>query len=134
MIKRDLRRWNTGQKAEGTGKILSEKEFNEAPTLDAILRVRRKKKNSPLGMEKGETSIKSEEKSEEKPTLLTIKQVCRLFNVTPMTIYHWVKSKEFPKIKLSGGKNPPARYDEKAVKEWSMERGQPLIHDDYLDF
>ena len=44
--------------------------------------------------------------------LLTIKQVCRMFDVTTgMTIYHWV-ARGFPKKLSTGGRNPTARYDE----------------------
>lgn len=66
--------------------------------------------------------------------LLTIKQVCRMFNVTPMSVYHWRQKLEFPTKILGGGKNPPVRFDEGCVLEWAKENQRTVVNLDYLDW
>lgn len=66
--------------------------------------------------------------------LLTTKQVCRLFDVTNMTIYHWNYKLGLPKIKLSGGKNPPVRFDEGMILAWAKHVNRAVVHADYLEW
>ena len=67
-------------------------------------------------------------------TLLTTKQVCRMFNVTGMTIYHWVNQLGLPKIRLAGGKNPPVRYDEGVVREWARLKQRTVVNEDFREW
>lgn len=66
--------------------------------------------------------------------LLTTKQVCRLFDVTNMTIYHWSKKLGLPRQHLTGGKNPPVRFDEGEVLAWAEDQHRPVAHSDYLEW
>ena len=67
-------------------------------------------------------------------TLLTMKQVGRLFGVTPMTLYHWIKKLGMPKLTLGGGKNPPVRFDEGELLEWARQMNRAVVNTDYLEW
>lgn len=64
---------------------------------------------------------------------LTVKQVCRMFDVTPMTINNWRRSKAFPYVKCGSGAKPPVRYDEGACLHWAALTATPIAFDDYLE-
>ena len=57
-----------------------------------------------------------------------------MFNVTPMSVYHWRQKLEFPTKILGGGKNPPVRFDEGCVLEWAKENQRTVVNLDYLDW
>ncbi len=63
--------------------------------------------------------------------LLTHAQVCRMFDVTSMTVYTWRKRYGFPMITLAGGKRPPVRYDEGAVLAWAKLHNKKVMKHDY---
>lgn len=62
---------------------------------------------------------------------LTTSQLCRMFEVTPMTIHTWRKSKNLPFFHLTGGKKPPVRYNEKQIKHWADAYGIEIVRNDY---
>lgn len=64
--------------------------------------------------------------------LLTHAQVCRMFDVVGMTIYHWRKNNNLPVIILEGGRRPPVRYDEGALLAWAKLYDKKVINHDYL--
>jgi hypothetical protein len=66
--------------------------------------------------------------------LLTHSQVCRMFDVTGMTVYDWRKRLNLPVIVLSGGKRPPVRYDEGVVLAWAALHGRRVEKTDYREW
>lgn len=70
----------------------------------------------------------------ENGVLLTHSQVCRMFNVTGMTVYDWRKRLNLPVIVLSGGKRPPVRYDEGVVLAWAELHGRRVEKNDYREW
>lgn len=66
--------------------------------------------------------------------LLTMKQVGRWFGVTPMTLYHWIKKLGMPRHQLSGGKNPPVRFDEGELLEWAQQMNRSPMNMDYREW
>lgn len=66
--------------------------------------------------------------------LLTHSQVCRMFDVTGMTVYDWRKRLNLPVIVLSGGKRPPVRYDEGVVLAWATLHGRRVEKNDYREW
>lgn len=71
---------------------------------------------------------------QENHTLLTHAQVCRMFDVTSMTVYTWRKRYGLPVVTLTGGKRPPVRYDEGAVLAWAQLHHKKVMKHDYQDF
>lgn len=70
----------------------------------------------------------------ENGVLLTHNQICRMFDVTGMTIYQWRKRYNLPVVVLSGGRRPPVRYDEGVVKAWAQLHGKKIMKHDYLEW
>lgn len=66
--------------------------------------------------------------------LLTHGQVCRMFDVTGMTVYDWRKRLNLPVIVLSGGKRPPVRYDEGVVLAWAELHSRKIVKNDYREW
>lgn len=66
--------------------------------------------------------------------MLTMKQVCRLFDVTMMTVYHWVRKRGLPRHVLDTSRNPPVRYDEGEVLAWAAANGRAVVHADYREW
>jgi hypothetical protein len=66
--------------------------------------------------------------------LLTHSQICRMFDVTGMTVYDWRKRLNLPVIVLSGGKRPPVRYDEGVVLAWAALHGRRVEKNDYREW
>ena len=61
-------------------------------------------------------------------TLITIRQVCRMFDITTMTVYHWVRKLGLPKQVMNGGRNPPVRYDEGQLLAWGKAVGKSVVN------
>jgi len=70
----------------------------------------------------------------ENGVLLTHAQVCRMFDVTSMTVYQWRKRFNLPVVILSGGKRPPVRYDEGVAKAWAALYNKKIMRNDYLEW
>ncbi len=70
----------------------------------------------------------------ENGVLLTHNQVCRMFDVTGMTVYQWRKRFNLPVVVLTGGRRPPVRYDEGVVKAWAQLYGRKIMKNDYLEW
>lgn len=70
----------------------------------------------------------------ENGVLLTHNQICRMFDVTGMTVYQWRKRYNLPVVVLAGGKRPPVRYDEGVVKAWAELYGKKIMKTDYKDW
>lgn len=51
-------------------------------------------------------------------TLLTIKDLCERFKVSPSVIYEKVENKEIPHIRLGTGPKAPIRFREKDIEAW----------------
>ena len=50
--------------------------------------------------------------------LLTIKDLCERFRVSPSVIYEKVTNKEIPHIRLGTGPKAPIRFREKDIDAW----------------
>lgn len=50
--------------------------------------------------------------------LLTIKDLCEKFRVSPSVIYEKVANKEIPHIRLGSGPKAPIRFNEKDIEAW----------------
>ena len=50
--------------------------------------------------------------------LLTIKDLCERFRVSPSVIYEKVANKEIPHIRLGTGPKAPIRFKEKDIDAW----------------
>jgi hypothetical protein len=113
--------------------ILDDAELQTKPNFDKILNnvgmsgKRFKVSMAPL-IEKQDFS------GDQNGVWLTTKQVCRLFDVTPMTLYHWTNKLGLPKTKLGGGKNPPVRFDEGMVLAWGRHVNRETVNADYLEW
>lgn len=59
--------------------------------------------------------------------LLTLKQVCRLFNdVAPITVRKWREQKGFPFVIIPGDVLNAVRYDKAEVAEWGRTHGKRM--------
>ena len=58
--------------------------------------------------------------------LLSTKDLCRLFNRTPMTIYLWRMNLGLPFISIPGVEKAPVRFDLEKVSEWAEEKGKEM--------
>lgn len=136
MIRRDLRQMlntNTTSQPKLEQKVLEDSDFEKAPPLASVLAAKVEKRvvhNRVDFVEVDDTAWKDVHNG----VLLTIRQVCRMFDVTTMTVYHWVNKLGLPKILLGGGRNPPARYDEGQLKAWAEAMGKAICHEDYLEY
>lgn len=63
--------------------------------------------------------------------MLTTSQVQYMFNVTPMTVYNWRKTRNMPFYTLEGHKKPPVRFDEGLVLDWAFNFGRKVENQDY---
>lgn len=119
--------------AQAVPAVLADSELQTQPDFGAVLnRVGKTGKRFHVAMTA--LSPAKDYSSAANGVLLTTKQVCRLFDVTTMTIYHWTHKTGLPRQQLVGGKNPPVRFDEGAVLAWAKDRGRPVVHTDYLDW
>ncbi len=56
--------------------------------------------------------------------MLTVKQICRAFSVTRMTIYNWRKFENMPAIVIGDGARPTVLFNRIAVIRWAKSRGK----------
>jgi len=135
MIRRDLRQILNQKPAAPIRveqRILEDKDFENAPPFAAVLATKVKKTvhNRVEFMEVDDSPWRDCHNE----VLLTIRQVCRMFDITTMTVYHWVRKLGLPKQVLGGGRNPPVRYDEGQLLAWGKAIGESVVNPDYLDY
>lgn len=123
------RREPTGPKPEETLLVSGDKAVDMAALTQRI----RVKGSGPF--KKALTEVFAEmEPGHENGVLLTHAQVARMFDVTSATIYDWRKRFALPAVVLKGGRKPPVRYDEGAMKAWGELHGKRVMKDDYHDW
>lgn len=109
------------------------KSGNKAVDMDALTKRIRTKGSKPF--QRALTEVFAEmPPGFENGTLLTHAQVCRMFDVTSMTIYSWRKRFGLPSIELTGGRKPPVRYDEGVVLKWAEMHGKKVMKHDYMEW
>ena len=55
--------------------------------------------------------------------IVRVGDVCKAFEVTPMTVYHWRKKFKMPHITIPG-ERPVVLFDKKQVDVWAEEKGK----------
>ena len=83
------------------------------------------------GQVRGSNPFYEENKESMSGTLLTTKQISKMFGVTTMTIHNWRNNKKMPCTHLEGGEKPPVRFDEGAVMHWAESQGIPIASSEY---
>ena len=136
MVRRDIRQFLATKSPVESGagqKVLEEEDFSNAHTLGSILEARAAKVVPSRQLIELLPVDDTPWKDSKNNVLLTIKQVGRMFDVTTMTLYHWVAKRGFPKTTLPGGRNPPARYDEGQLLVWAKFNSREVVNTDYLE-
>lgn len=55
--------------------------------------------------------------------LLTIKQLCKMFRVSEMTVYTWKRYRGLPVITVPGDARPAIRFLPEEVRQWAKREG-----------
>lgn len=61
--------------------------------------------------------------------LLTINDVCHMFDVGQMTIWTWRRELNLPEIEIPGNKRSNIRFEKPAVIKWAKENDKPIVND-----
>jgi hypothetical protein len=59
--------------------------------------------------------------------LLNIDDLCRMFDVTEMTIHRWRKRLNLPVVLIPGHKVDAVRYDDLKVRKWAARNGIKIV-------
>ena len=59
--------------------------------------------------------------------LLTSAEVCKMFNVTPMTLYNWRQRKDFPFVTIRGTTTDAIRFNRDDVVTWAQNTGHDVV-------
>lgn len=73
--------------------------------------------------------LSSAQLQEQVDQLLTSHDLCKLFDITPMTLHTWRKDKGLPAIEIRGGDvdiRPAIRFHPDDVREWARLKGMVL--------
>lgn len=60
--------------------------------------------------------------------MLTLDQVCRMFNKSTTTIYLWRKHRAMPSISMPTQASP-LLFDEAEIRAWAKKTGKAIIND-----
>lgn len=141
MIRRDVRALlSAGLKKRPVPirqKVLDEEEMTFNPKFDEVVKNIEKVPPSRPKLLKAETPDEeawAKWQEHANGVQLRMSQVVRLFGVTNMTLYHWIKRLGLPRKKLAGGRNPPVRFDEGMILAWAKQHNKAVAFTDYREW
>lgn len=69
---------------------------------------------------------KRERLQQELDNAFTLKQVCDVFGVCPMTIHHWRRDKDLPVLVIRGDGRDAIRVLPEDLREWAKRHGKVM--------
>lgn len=73
-----------------------------------------------------ETMDKRKRLQDELDNAFTLKQVCEVFGVCPMTIHHWRRDKDLPVLVIRGDGRDAIRVLPEDLREWAKKHGKVM--------